>query len=178
MKVRHWSLFWAIRIQSRPSSSCILSCNAYMCLACRLVRSGSPTKILYVFVVSPMRTTHPIHLTLLPPSKVRYYSQHPVLKPHVSCTPMPQGVMQTFTVDATHNFRNCKEENITFHRTEKKQKDMSLRTHDSPWMCMSGNTGDNLWLSSLQRSYGLRVGVSGKICAVNENVGDKKLRTV
>jgi hypothetical protein len=86
MKVRHWPLFWAIRVQSRPSSSCSVSFNAYVCLACRLFRSGSPTKILYVFAISPMRTTHPIYLTLPPPSKVRYSSQHLVLKPQVCFT--------------------------------------------------------------------------------------------
>lgn len=122
MKVRHWSLFWAIRIQSRPSSLCSLCFNVYMCLACRLFRSGSPTKMLYVFVISPMPTTHLIYLTLPPHSKVRYSSQHPVLKPHVSCTPMLQGVMQIFLVDAPDNFGNNKEENTTFHRTEKSKK--------------------------------------------------------
>jgi hypothetical protein len=65
---------------------------------------------------------HIPYTTLPPPSKVRYSSQNPVLKPHVSCIPVLQGVMQMFRVDATYNFRNYKEENTTFHRTEKIKK--------------------------------------------------------
>jgi hypothetical protein len=67
----HWSLSWASSIQSLPSHSIplrsilILSTYQRLGIPSGLFPSGFPTNILYVFLVSSIRATFPVHLILL-----------------------------------------------------------------------------------------------------------------
>jgi hypothetical protein len=64
----HWSLTWARWIQSIPShpiylwSILILSSHLSLCLPSGLLPLGLLIKILYLFRISPMCTTHSTHL--------------------------------------------------------------------------------------------------------------------
>jgi len=70
-KTHHWPLSWASCIQSPPSrpfslrSVLILSFRLRLVLPSALSPSGLPTKILYAFVILPMRATCPAHLIIL-----------------------------------------------------------------------------------------------------------------
>jgi len=48
-----------------PRSALILSSHLHLVLTSDLFPSGFPTKILYTFLISPMRATSPAHLILL-----------------------------------------------------------------------------------------------------------------
>jgi hypothetical protein len=67
----HWSLSWAIWIQSTPShpislrSILILSTYLRLGLPSGLFPSGLPINILYAFLFSPIRATFPAHLILV-----------------------------------------------------------------------------------------------------------------
>jgi hypothetical protein len=63
----HWSLFWAISIQSTPSHAIrvrSLYCPPTYVLVFPVVSSGVPTNILYIFLFYPFRATCPAHLIL------------------------------------------------------------------------------------------------------------------
>jgi len=64
---RHWSLSWARCIQSMPSPislTSILILSSHLCLGLPsgFYPSGFPIKILYSFLISPMRATCSAHL--------------------------------------------------------------------------------------------------------------------
>jgi len=67
----HWSLSWGSYIQSKASlpisrrSILILSSQLLAGIPSRLLPSGFPTKILYAFLISPMRATYHTHFSLL-----------------------------------------------------------------------------------------------------------------
>jgi hypothetical protein len=67
----HWSLSWARSIQSIPhhpnSATSLLILSSHLCpgLPCGLYPSGFPTKIIYEFLLSPIRATCPVHLDLI-----------------------------------------------------------------------------------------------------------------
>jgi len=82
----HWSLPWATSIQCTSShpisliSILMLSSHLRPCLRSDHFPSGFPTKILYEFLISPMRATfpaHPILLDLISHNNARWRVQDP-----------------------------------------------------------------------------------------------------
>jgi len=66
---RHWSIFWARRIQYPPSQpislrSILISCHLVLALPSGLFPSDFPSKILHAFLISAMRATYPARLIL------------------------------------------------------------------------------------------------------------------